>query len=122
MKTVFISWENAYENDLVRDTIEACETDDVLSFFEGDPDLLRIKGVTVLFTDIKNYENTDRTVIYLDASYSVDESEIVKRLTEFYNDECVSIESTHANMVNMQNGIAYRGGKGYTYALYEFKN
>lgn len=122
MKTVFISWENAYENDLVRDTMEVCETDDILTFFEGDPDLLRIDGETVLFMDIKNYENTDRTVIYLDGSYSVDESEIVKRLTEFYNNECNRIESTQANMDNMQNGIAYRGGKGYTYALYKFKN
>ncbi|SHG04448.1 hypothetical protein [Dysgonomonas macrotermitis] len=131
MKTTIISWENAQENDLVYDTMQACETDDVLSFFEGDPDQLRINGETVLFTDIQNPEHTKQTVIYLDPSYTVNESDIIRRLTEFYAvdengaDDFMSyyerIESTNENMKNLSNGIAYRGGKGYTYTLYTFK-
>lgn len=131
MKTTIVNWENAYENDLVYDTLQACETDDVLSFFEGDPDQLRINGETVLFIDIKNLEHTKQTVIYLDPSYTVDETEIIKRLSEFYatdengaNDFMAyydRIESTNENMKNLSNGIACRGGKGYTYTLYTFK-
>lgn len=131
MKTTIINWESAHENDLVLDTLAACETDDVLTWFEGDPDELRIQGETVLFIDIENPEHTQRTVIYLDGSYQVDEKEIVKRLTEFYSvDEDGAdtfdlyydrIESTNENMKNLTNGIAYRGGSGYTYSLYTFK-
>ena len=132
MKTAIINWENAHENDLVRETMEICEIDDVLIWFEGDPDELRINGETVLFIDIQNPEHTHQTVIYLDGSYQVCEAEIVKRLSEFYSkDVCGadafdlfynSIESTNENMKNLKNGIAYRGGKGYTYSLYTFKN
>ncbi|MDR1202690.1 MAG: hypothetical protein LBL58_13840 [Tannerellaceae bacterium] len=132
MKTAIINWENAHENDLVRETMEACKIDDVSELFEGDPDELRINGETVSFIDIQNPEHTRQTVIYLDGSYQVDEKEIVKRLTEFYSvDEngadtfnlyYNNIESTDENMRNLKNGIAYRGGQGYTYSLYGFKN
>ena len=132
MKTTIINWENAHENDLVRETMEICEIDDVLTWFEGDPDELRIGGETILFIDIQNPEHTRQTVIYLDGSYEVDETKIIKRLTEFYSvDENGTdtfdlyynrIESTNENMKNLKNGIAYRGGKGYTYTLYTFKN
>ena len=131
MKTAIINWEIAHENDLVREMMLACKTDNILEWFEGDPDELRINGKTVLFTDTTNPENTARTVIYMDGSYEVDENEIVKRLTEFYSvDEdgadtfdlyYDSIESTNANMEALDNGIAYRGGSGYTYSLYKFK-
>ncbi len=132
MKTTIINWENAHENDLVRETMEICEIDDVLAWFEGDPDELRINGETVLFIDIQNPEHTRQTVIFLDGSYQVDETEIIKRLTEFYSvDENGAdsfdlyyngIESTNENMENLKNGIAYRGGEGYTYSLYSFAN
>lgn len=132
MKTTIINWEIAHENDLVRETMKICEIDDVLAWFEGDPDELRIDGHTVLFIDIQNPENTEQTIIYLDGSYEVNEDEIIKRLTEFYSvDENGAdsfelyynrIESTNENMRNLKNGIAYRGGKGYTYSLYTFIN
>lgn len=134
MKTAIINWENAYENDLVRETLEACEIDDMLAWlFEGDPDELRINGETVLFINIQNPEHTRQTVIYLDGSYTVAECEIVKRLMRFYSADATGnnnlfdlyynrIESTNENMKNLKNGIAYRGGKGYTYSLYEYKN
>ena len=132
MKTSIINWENACENDLVRETMEICEIDDVLAWFEGDPDELRINGETVLFIDIQNPEHTLQTVIYLDGSYQVDETEIIKRLTEFYSTDdngadtfdlyFNKIESTNENMENLKNGIAYRGGKGYVYTLFEFNN
>ncbi|NDV64001.1 hypothetical protein D0T60_01890 [Bacteroides sp. 224] len=112
--------------------MEMCEIDDVLAWFEGDPDELRIDGHTVLFIDIQNLENTKQTIIYLDGSYEVNEDEIIKRLTEFYSvDENGAdsfelhynrIESTNENMRNLKNGIAYRGGKGYVYSLYTFIN
>lgn len=108
MKTAIINWENAYENDLARETMEICEIDDVLAWFEGDPDQLRINGKTVLFIDIQNPEHTRQTVIY----NGVDSFDL------YYN----RIESTNENMKNLKNGIAYRGGKGYTYSLYTFKN
>jgi hypothetical protein len=128
METAIINWEDAYENELARETMEACETDDVLDFFEGDPDQLRIDGETVLFIDIQNFEKTKQTVIYLNCDYLVNESEIVKRLTAFYSVDhifdkhYIGIESTMENMKNLKNGTAYRGGMGYTYALYIYKN
>jgi hypothetical protein len=133
MKTTIINWENAHENDLVRATMDAFEIDDVLALFEGDPDELRINGETVLFIEIQNPEHTRQTVIYLDSDYCVPECDIVKWLMRFYSKGVISrtsifdryikrIESTNENMKNLKNGIAYRGGKGYTYSLYTFKN
>lgn len=120
-QTVFVNWEIAHENTDLSDYMEASGVEDILQWFEGDPDQLRINGETVSFIDIPASPNIE-VVVYLDGSYSVDENEIVKRLTEFYSGKCVSIESTSDNMKSMQNGICYRGGKGYTYSLYQFPN
>lgn len=113
MKTTIISWENAHENDLVYDTMKAYETDDILSFFEGDPDRLYIDGECILFIDIKNYLNKNQTVIFLDGSYSVSEDKIQSALTKFYNNECISVE------IEQEADIWYRGGMGYSYSLYK---
>ena len=66
------------------------ETDDILVFFECDPDRL-----------------------YIDGSYLVDESKIVTALTKFYNNECTPVENTK------EADIWCRGGIGYYYSLYK---
>lgn len=120
-ETVFISWEIAHENVELSDYMDASGVEDILQWFEGDPDQLRIDGETVSFIDIPVSPNVE-VVVYVDGSYTIDEKEIVNRLTQFYANECPSIESTSENMKNMQNGICYRGSKGYAYSLYQFPN
>lgn len=107
MKKQIISWEIAHENEAVREEMNRCETDDILDFFESDPDRLYVDGECVLFTQI------GEVVIYLDGSYLVDESKIVTALTKFYNNECASVEKEN------EADIWYRGGMGYNYSLFE---
>jgi hypothetical protein len=125
MNTTIINWEIAHENTELADYMEASGVDDILQWFEGDPDQLRIGGETVLFIDIP-VSKYHTIVVYLDGSYSVDESEIVKRLTDFYSDDFKdrfnALECLSSIMKAMTDGICYRGGKGYVYSLYSFAN
>lgn len=125
MKATIINWEIAHENAELSDYMEASGVDDILQWFEGDPDELRINGETVLFIDIP-VSKTHTVVVYLDGSYSVDENEIVKHLTDFYSDDFKfyfnALECLSSIMKAMTDGICYRGGKGYTYSLYSFAN
>ncbi len=124
-KVTIINWEIAHENTELSDYMEASGVEDILEWFEGDPDQLRIGGETVLFIDIP-VSKTHTVVVYLDGSYSVDENEIVKRLTDFYSDDYKSLfnplECLSSIMKSMIDGICYRGGKGYSYSLYSFAN
>lgn len=125
MKTTIINWEIAHENTELADYMEASGIEDILEFFEGDPDQLRIGSETVLFIYIL-VSKTHTVVVYLDGSYSVDENEIIRRLTDFYSDDFKfhfnALECLSSIMKAMTDGICYRGGKGYTYSLYSFAN
>lgn len=120
MKTEFVNWEIAHENDFVREAMEICNTENILDFFETDTEILYVDGTPVLFVEFENEER--RVIVFLDGSYNVDENEIIKRLEQFYNESesFSSIDSTRENMDNLKNGVAYRGGKGYIYSLSEY--
>lgn len=124
-KVTIVNWEIAHENAELADYMEASGVEDILDWFQGDPDQLRINGETVLFIDIP-VSKTHTIVVYLDGSYCVDEKEIVKHLTDFYSDDYKSyfnpLECLSSIMRSMTDGICYRGGKGYTYSLYSFAN
>ena len=132
MKTTIISYENApYENDLVRQTMEWMEIDDVLDMFQGDPDQLRIEGETVFFIDIEDKEKGIRSVVFVNPSYK-DEDIIIKMLSEFYAEDedgedifshyYEAIDNSWVNMKGLWNGIAYRGGEGYSYGLHQYRD
>lgn len=124
-KVSILNWEIAHENTELSDYMEASGVEDILDWFQGDPDQLRIKGETVLFVDIP-VSKTHTIVVYLDGSYSVDEKLIEQKLTEFYSDNYKAyfnlLECLSNTMTSMTDGICYRGGEGYTYSLYSFAN
>lgn len=131
MQTTIIGSGRATENDLVRETMEWMEIDDVMLMFEGDPDQLRIEGNTVYFIDLEDKKSGIRTVVYTDYS-DIDAKIIEQMLAEFYAEDengkdifdqyYEEIESTRGNMNGLWNGIAYRGGSGYCYGLHQYKN
>lgn len=115
MKTVeIISWENANENQHIVDMMEYLEVEDILFLFESDPDILTINGNSILFIEFSDRSTNTYIVVYVDASYKVDENKITDALLDFYNDNfyhCDSIE-------DKKTSIQYRGGKGYFYSLF----
>lgn len=128
MKTTIINFENALENESVYAFL--CEmfntsdidvlSDSMFQLFEGDPDMLKLNGETVLFTDIK-YRG-EQFVIYLDGSYIVDNEEIERMLSVFYTDEYqLSFDSIEGGWDAFHDGmIAYRGGAGYSYSIWKY--
>ena len=133
MKTTIISYDQALENDLARQTMECMGLDNDSSslLFDGDPDQLRIEGETVQFTDLEDKDKGVRTVLYSNHA-GCDEDIVVKMLQEFYEEDedgrgthrkyYDDLESTNENMRNIETGIAYRGGAGYIFALYNYKD
>lgn len=115
MKTIeIISWENVNENQHIVDLMEDFDVEDILSFFESDPDILTINGNNILFIDFLDKSTNTYIVVYVDASYKVEENKITDALLDFYNDKfyhCDSIE-------DKKTSIQYRGGKGYFYRFF----
>lgn len=114
MKKIIVNWEIAHENDLVREEMDLCGTDNILDFFEGDPDILKIDGKNILFTEIAG------VIVYIDPEFFFDEKMIENKLSSFFNGEAKPIEGISGNMDTMQNGICFRGGSGYVYSLLIF--
>ena len=120
METIILNWETATENCDVSDFLNnQLKTDDILTLFEGDPDILHLQGEKVLFVDF--IHNQTRFVIYLDGSYKVNESDIIEYLKRFYSDD---LESNFEHFETDWDGftddmIAYRGGKGYFYTIWK---
>lgn len=124
MKTTVLSWETAYENATFSDWMQENEIEDVLGIFEGDPDLIKIDSNKLLFVDIET--NGERFVIYLDSEYQADEEKVKERLLLFFQDNFKDFyESPEYNtwptFDNNSDIIAYRGGKGYYYTLWMYK-
>lgn len=98
---------------------------DVYDLFQSDPDILRIAGSEVSFTEVDINENT-AFIIYSDSEYQAAESEIKSMLQRFYagnfRDYFRQLDSSWTVFRNLVNGIAYRGGQGYHYTIWEYKD
>lgn len=98
---------------------------DVYDFFQSDPDILRIKGSEVSFTEVDINDKT-AFVVYLDLKYKATESEIKKILQRFFADNFrnyfTNLDSSWKLFRSLANGIAYRGGQGYHYTIWEYKD
>lgn len=98
---------------------------DVYDLFQSDPDILRIAGSEVSFTEVDINENT-AFIIYSDSEYRATESEIKDMLQRFYADNIrdyfTNLDSSWKVFRSLVNGIAYRGGQGYHYAIWEHKD
>lgn len=124
-KVTIVNWEIAHENTELSGYMETSGVEDVLEWFEGDPDQLRIDGETVLFIDIPVSKH-HTVVVYLDGSYSIDEALIEQKLQAFYSADYTNyfkpLDCLGSIMKAMTDGICYRGGQGYTYSLFSFAN
>ena len=98
---------------------------DVYDLFQSDPDILRIKNSEVSFTEVDINENTT-VVIYADSEYEASEGEIKDILRRFYTDNFqdyfTNPDSSWTVFRSLVNGIAYRGGQGYHYTIWEHKD
>ncbi len=100
----------------------------VYDLFQSDPDILRIAGSEVSFTEVDINENT-AFIIYSDSEYQATESKIKGMLQRFYGnnfrDYFTQLDSIWKVFLSLVNGIAYRGGQGYHYTksrAYIFEN
>jgi hypothetical protein len=98
---------------------------DVYDLFQSDPDILRIKNSEVSFTEVDINENT-AFIIYSDSEYRASESEIKGMLQLFFADNFrdyfTNLDSSWTVFRSLANGIAYRGGQGYHYTIWEHKD
>ena len=124
MKTTILNWENATENIVLSDWMQENEIEDVLHLFEADPDIMNINGYKLLFIDLE-LNKEERIVIYLDAEYKATNEEIENRLLLFYQDNFQEYfekpeYNTWETFYQQKDIIAYRGGKGYQYTLWNY--
>ncbi len=98
---------------------------DVHDLFQSDPDILRIKNREVSFTEVDINKNTT-FVIYSDSEYQATESEIKTMLQRFYADNFkeyfTELDCSWSVFRRLVNGVAYRSGKGYHYAIWKHKD
>jgi len=98
---------------------------DVYDLFQSDPDILRITGSEVSFTEVDINEHTV-FIVYSDSEYQATESEIKGMLQRFYADNFrdyfTNLDSSWKVFRSLVNGIAYRGGQGYQYSIWEHKD
>ena len=82
---------------------------DVYDLFQSDPDILRIAGSEVSFTEVDINENT-AFIIYSDSEYRATESEIKDMLQRFYADNIrdyfTNQDSSWKVFRSLVNGIA----------------
>jgi len=130
MKTIILSWENAYENNYIRKFMEENDIDDVLSLFEGDPDMIRVNNSKICYV---TFENEDETIIvYADFSYLLEDKDIPKlqKMLETFVEDWAILHDNYVKIDNqtweafdeLENGIAYRGGSGYSYTIWKYLN
>ena len=102
----------------------------VLYPFESDPDILRYKGEDILFYDIDNLDH--KYIIYADFGYVLEDEDkkvVIQLLTDFYDDDDVLLDKFQRSEFRTwevfrrddKTRIAYRGGSGYTYQIWETK-
>lgn len=94
--------------------------EDYLTLFEGDPDMLKIDDYITYFMDL----TVNDTKYIITNSDEPDDFEILKKF--FSDDFKESFETTEPNnwesWEQLNNGIAYRGGKGYVYTIWKLNN
>lgn len=97
--------------------------EDIYDLFPSDPDILRIDGNEVYFTEVEADEHT-AFVIYADMEYRTPENEIKTILERFFADtfrDCFErMQSSWAVFRSLAKGIAYRNGQGYHYAIWSY--
>lgn len=98
----------------------------------GDSDFVKSNGDVLYFVDYRNVndkyfiddkENKNTTYVLLLTNESIGdvESHFIDVLDWYYKNDCaneISIKNTWEVFDTVNEGIAYRGGSGYTYALY----
>ena len=114
---------------------EDSEDNDYHFLFDGDPDILKIYGGSTYFCD--RVVNKTKYVIYLSPIYVIMECDEIKTddeliegiklmLTQFFSDEFKEYytynfdRNAWLHLDEMKNGIAYRGGSGYVYIIWEY--
>lgn len=121
MRTINLITEDSYElYEICKENgWAACEYEDfdVLEFFEGDPDMIRVDGQIGYFW----YNEENDTIYYYFDEWGHNIGSILrdfykKRLHKEYWPDMQSWEyfDTH-------NCIAYRGGSGYVYSLFPLR-
>lgn len=104
---------------------------DSLSFFEGDPDMIKISGQTgyfaecgekvfIYFDDFKGHAEKMLQVFFdtFATGVTLGGNSWLSRKKEL--PETVTRANTWQEWDKIQNGIAWRGGAGYVYALFNF--
>jgi hypothetical protein len=111
------------------------EDNDYLLLFEGDPDILKIYNGRTYFCDI--VVNKTKYVIYLSPDYGTMTCDVRKTddelnkgiklmLTQFFSNELTEYYThnpdcnTWQRFDEIKDGIAYRGGSGYVYIIWEY--
>jgi len=105
--------------------LEECEyfKDNRMTLFEGDPDMLKVFGETHLFIDFETEKNH-----YVIVSYDV--SDVEYYLESFFGEELeedwrITEPNNWDSFWHNEESeelIAYRGGRGYCYTIWEFIN
>lgn len=97
---------------------------DVYDLFESDPDILRIMSSEISFTEVDIDEKTS-FVIFTESEIAYN-SEIKEMLSLFYADNFqdyfTRLASSWTVFRSLVSGIAYRGGRGYCYTIWERKD
>lgn len=94
---------------------------DIAEFFDTEPDKIRLNGIDIPFVQID--DRNHRYVIYIDMDNTEDKNLLHLIITRFYSDNFLSFfDKEHSLWSNYQEKcIAYRDGKGNTYAIWQYK-
>ena len=121
MRTINLITEDSYEfYKICKDngwTDSEYEDFDVLSFFEGDPDMIHIEGQIGYFW---YHQSTDTIFYYFDEWGS----RVGSILRDFYKKRLHKERWEFDNAweyFDTHNCIAYRGGSGYLYSLFPLR-
>ncbi len=97
------------------------KTLDVLDFFEGDPDRIKLDDREILFVEFRCEKSL--IVVYVSSDYDFDKNELEKILRCFFRSDFQDhFQKKECNWEKFKNKcIAYRDGKGYSYTIWEYK-
>lgn len=125
-QTIVLDYSQAYEHydlaQFIDDLYSNGDGDDIvdltLSMFEGDPDLIRINGEQTTFIDVD--VDGVKYVLYIEHIEGI-ENALSGFFEENYKEHYTGMPDAGWDDFNeLENGIAYRGGSGYNYAIYSF--
>ena len=94
---------------------------DITDFFDTEPDKIRLNDTDIFFVQVD--DKRDRYIIYLNPENAVDRSTLHLILTRFYLDNFRSFFEKQYSVWSdyKEKSIAYRNGKGDTYAIWLYK-